>query len=114
MQFINANGKNETINRQFTTKFFKDFAIISGNIGKIGIGFVSCFFDVILLVQHFCLYGKNNARKLEELAAEEDSKSPLVSQDISLGSQLFQNFSKVLDQSWLFVEISHPTKTSRS
>ena len=35
-------------------------AIITSNAGKIGIGFVSCFFDVVLLVQHFCLYGKNN------------------------------------------------------
>ena len=68
----------------FFYNFFQDFAIISGNIGKIGIGFVSCFFDVILLVQHFCLYGKNNKRKLEELAAEEESKSPLVSQDQGL------------------------------
>ena len=48
---------------------------MTGNIGKIGIGFVSCFFDVILLMQHFCLYGKNNKARLLEMAEEE--KEPL-------------------------------------
>lgn len=59
VQYVNAN----------------DTSIVTGNIGKIGIGFVSCFFDVILLMQHFCLYGKNNQARLLEMAEEE--KEPL-------------------------------------
>lgn len=71
-----------------------DIAIVSGNIGKIGIGFVSCFFDVILLMQHFCLYGKNNHAALLEMEKETDEKSPFVSQQFvsqTLGSR--QGFS---------------------
>ena len=55
--------------------------MITGNIGKIGIGLVSCFFDVILLVQHFCLYGKNNTRQLDQRIEEIEEKSPIVSRN---------------------------------
>ena len=59
-----------------------DIAIVSGNIGKIGIGFVSCFFDVILLMQHFCLYGKNNEKVLleQEEKLTQGERSPFASQ----------------------------------
>ena len=40
---------------------FLDITIITSNAGKIGIGFVSCFFDIVLLIQHYCLYGQNNS-----------------------------------------------------
>jgi hypothetical protein len=53
----------------------QDIAIITSNYGKIGIGFVSCFFDIILLVQHFCLYGKNNDKEI----ADATERSPIVS-----------------------------------
>ena len=55
--------------------------MITGNIGKIGIGLVSCFFDIILLVQHFCLYGKNNDRQLDQRIEEIEEKSPIVSRN---------------------------------
>ena len=63
----------------FFETLFSDISIITGNIGKIGIGLVSCFFDIILLVQHFCLYGKNNDRQLESRIEEIEEKSPIVS-----------------------------------
>lgn len=68
-----------------------DMTIITGNSGKLGIGFVSVFFDIILLTQHFCLYGKNNEQKLLELEKEVDEeKSPFVSQRLGsfLGSRV--------------------------
>ena len=40
---------------------------------------VWCRADIILLVQHFCLYGKNNDRQLEERIEEIEEKSPIVS-----------------------------------
>ncbi|CAG5098503.1 Oidioi.mRNA.OKI2018_I69.XSR.g15729.t1.cds [Oikopleura dioica] len=68
-----------------------DMTIITGNSGKLGIGLVSVFFDIILLTQHFCLYGKNNEQKLLELEKEVDEeKSPFVSQRLGsfLGSRV--------------------------
>jgi cystinosin len=34
----------------------KDFSGISGNPAKFGLGFVSIIFDVVFMVQHYCLY----------------------------------------------------------
>lgn len=34
----------------------KDFSGITGNLAKFGLGFVSMFFDIIFMVQHYCLY----------------------------------------------------------
>ena len=64
------------------TDLLSDSSIITGNIGKIGIGLVSCFFDVILLVQHFCLYGKNNNERVEQALDTVEEKSPIVSQEL--------------------------------
>ncbi|KAL3907351.1 MAG: hypothetical protein SGARI_003578 [Bacillariaceae sp.] len=34
----------------------KDFSGITGNPAKFGLGFVSIVFDLIFMVQHYCLY----------------------------------------------------------
>lgn len=36
----------------------KDFSGISGNPAKFGLGFVSIIFDVLFMVQHYCLYAQ--------------------------------------------------------
>ena len=79
IQYVNANGN---FRFQFhSLRKYSDISMITGNIGKIGIGLVSCFFDVILLVQHFCLYGKNNDTQLEARIEEIEEKSPIVSRN---------------------------------
>ena len=74
-----------------------DTAIITGNIGKIGIGFVSCFFDVILLVQHFCLYGKNNDNKLNEAIDEREKDKPEIA-----GSGWLESVKSIADSKYGF------------
>lgn len=75
----------------------QDTAIITGNIGKIGIGFVSCFFDVILLVQHFCLYGKNNDNKLNEAIDEREKDKPEIA-----GSGWLESVKSIADSKYGF------------
>lgn len=50
----------------------QDITIITSNAGKIGIGFVSCFFDIVLLIQHYCLYGQNNSVVIARDSTETD------------------------------------------
>ena len=65
-------------------------AIITSNMGKIGIGFVSCFFDVVLLIQHFCLYGENNTTVVSKIEEENPflSNKRLDSIDSTKGQSL--------------------------
>lgn len=52
---------------------------------QFGLGTASMIFDVVLMIQHFCLYAENN-RKLDRIAEETlkkklkqyDEKAPLV------------------------------------
>lgn len=37
-----------------------DWSSLVGNFGKLGLGLLSIFFDVIFLVQHYLLYSENN------------------------------------------------------
>lgn len=46
-----------------------DWSGITGNPVKLALGNISIFFDVIFIIQHFCLYRKEEAKKL---AAQED------------------------------------------
>ena len=57
---------------RFTICEFLDITIITSNAGKIGIGFVSCFFDIVLLIQHYCLYGQNNSTVIARDSAATD------------------------------------------
>ncbi len=36
--------------------------VMGGNPAKFFLGFASMFYDVIFMVQHYCLYAENNAR----------------------------------------------------
>ena len=36
-----------------------DWGSLNGNIAKLGLGVFSIFFDILFIVQHFCLYRKN-------------------------------------------------------
>ena len=106
IQYVNAQGKfisqlkwgraplYLTVSE---TTYDLDTAIITGNIGKIGIGFVSCFFDVILLVQHFCLYGKNNDNKLNEAIDEREKDKPEIA-----GSGWLESVKSIADSKYGF------------
>ena len=36
----------------------RDFSGITGNPAKFGLGFVSIIFDVVFMLQHYCLYNE--------------------------------------------------------
>ena len=46
---------------------------------------MSCFFDVVLLVQHYCLYGQNNSTIIRDSAADEPQNDsafqPIISRN---------------------------------
>ena len=63
---------NTSCKSQNTSSNFSDITIITSNAGKIGIGFVSCFFDIVLLIQHYCLYGQNNSTVIARDSAATD------------------------------------------
>jgi cystinosin len=53
----------------------KDFSGITGNPAKFGLGFVSIIFDVVFMVQHYCLYtGTAAANQLVD-----EQREPLLS-----------------------------------
>ena len=102
IQYVNAQGMlllHFLTHLLPNTTFYRslDTAIITGNIGKIGIGFVSCFFDVILLVQHFCLYGKNNDNKLNEAIDEREKDKPEIA-----GSGWLESVKSIADSKYGF------------
>ncbi|KAG7369656.1 lysosomal cystine family transporter [Nitzschia inconspicua] len=56
-----------------------DFSGITGNPAKFGLGFVSIFFDLIFIVQHYCLYANNNNRTSAD--SWDEQQEPLLSAD---------------------------------
>lgn len=58
----------------------EDWSGITGNPVKFGLGFVSMFFDVIFIIQHYCIY-TDRTDKYSELNSPEND--PLVSKSIN-------------------------------
>ncbi|ORY80877.1 PQ loop repeat-domain-containing protein [Protomyces lactucae-debilis] len=48
-----------------------DWSAITGDIVKFGLGLLSMFFDTLLMLQHYCVYGENPF-------ADEDEDAPLL------------------------------------
>ena len=51
----------------------KDWSGITGNPVKLALGNVSIFFDIMFMLQHYCLYKEKEARSLQE-----DEEDPLL------------------------------------
>jgi cystinosin len=59
-----------------------DWSGVTGNRGKLGLSFISIFFDGLLMFQHYVLYGNRIVEGEEEAEAEdealEDERQPLL------------------------------------
>jgi hypothetical protein len=60
-----------------------DFSGITGNPAKFALGFVSIIFDIIFMIQHYCLYPSNNG----ELHNNRGQQEPLLSHEEIISSQ---------------------------
>jgi cystinosin len=53
-----------------------DFSGITGNPAKFGLGFVSIFFDLIFMVQHYCLFTNESGRR--SVGIHDEQQEPLL------------------------------------
>ena len=53
--------------------FLDDWKSIFGDFTKFGLGAISIFFDILFMVQHYCLYGQKH-HKYEVISGVEDSR----------------------------------------
>ena len=56
----------------------QDFSAITGAPVKFGLGFISLFYDIIFMVQHFVLYPANKAGELQPELSEHPGLASLA------------------------------------
>ncbi len=68
-----------------------DWGSLLGNIAKLGLGTISIFFDIVFIVQHFCLYTDNDCDIKN--STEEEEENCLLMDEISSEESLsdFEN-----------------------
>ncbi|KAL3912759.1 MAG: hypothetical protein SGILL_006760 [Bacillariaceae sp.] len=77
----------------------KDFSGITGNPAKFGLGFVSIFFDLIFMVQHYFLYAENGRMSEDGLHEQQE---PLLPQGDAASEQEEQGGHEADDNEVLF------------
>lgn len=61
-----------------------DFGGITGNPAKFGLGFVSIIFDVIFMMQHYCLYADSTTSAADSLIFQNEQEEPLLPTSIAV------------------------------